>query len=55
MVFLSYAKEDIGSVQRLYATFAEAGIVAWMDAPPEPYRHLGIILEPNGRRSSGTV
>lgn len=42
MVFLSYAKEDIGAVQRLYSTFAEAGIVPWMDAPPEPYRHLGI-------------
>lgn len=42
MCFISYASEDLSLAQVLYRRLREAGLNAWMDKPPHPYRLDGL-------------
>lgn len=42
MIFLSYAKDDVAAVQRIYRELRYALVHPWMDTPPSPWGLEGI-------------
>ena len=44
LIFLSYAKEDRRRITPIYSALRKAGLRPWMDKPPRPWKHEGILL-----------
>lgn len=42
-VFISYAKEDAATAQEIYLALEARGLSPWMDKPPAPHQHRGLI------------